>query len=65
MSDEQWIHMGCNMTVDTIADLKSLIADLPDCMPVRGESGELFLMFVHDFADVDEDRPPPTLLIVD
>jgi hypothetical protein len=53
------------MVVNTVAELRSLIAELPDDMPVSGASGELLLMFVNDYADVDVDRPPPTLIIVD
>lgn len=56
------------MIVRIIGDLKRVIADLPDEMPIKGYDGETRIppvsVYVNDYKEVDAaTRPPPTLII--
>lgn len=49
--------------IRTVGDIKALIADLPDEMPVEGIEEESPVMFVCEFDDIPSPKPPPTLVI--
>ena len=53
------------MFISTVGELKELIADLSDDMPISGMDDERPVIFVADYEDIPDgfDKPPPTLVI--
>ena len=53
------------MIISTVGELKALIVDLNDDMPVRSMSEDTPIIFVADYDDIPNKyyRPPPTLVI--
>lgn len=51
------------MLIYSIKELRKLIANLPDDMPVRGMDDEVPVMLVCDYDDIPTNPPPPTLVI--
>jgi hypothetical protein len=53
------------MVISTVGQLRQLIADLDDDMPLRTMDDEIPVIFVCDYDDIPEghNKPPPTLVI--
>lgn len=52
------------MLVRTVGELRELIENLPDDVPVVGINDEVPLIFYHEYEDIPEEaRPAPALVI--